>query len=591
MDANGLAYEIFAPIEVSLQLLLIAILSVAALRGDRKQSVYGHDSSYGICALGLAMVSIMVSWIALSGFFGGELSADEYAMSRIYVEYFFSGIRWISGATQLAEGAFLASLYSVFGFSAIVARSGSLALFVVGLIFLYFVVRRLVSHFSALWSVTFLAASSYGAHFSGLALELVAVFFFTPAVLLATIGFLERPTISRGAFLGSITAISFFTYPGQILAVVSLVLSVGVVYLLRLLSGRPFYFNLMPSLASRWRGVLAAVLSSGAVIILGSIVHFKFMGTSRMLFTGGGGGRFSLEGYLEGLTLIMHELIDETQTYYLAYPLTPFLDRLILPFALFGVIVTWSRNEAHLLRVLALAAVVTFFLIPLTGGALGARRLVFLLLPMSILAATGLEHFIFRVSRLVAFSVVLLLAGGLFWRKILNFEFSSTSLFESGYCATLLPDTLLLNPASEGGEILVSQDEYGYWLDVAAMKSTLALHTRFNDNVAHSELRVADSPTLARIMQSDAKQHLFTMEPQISLTPLLAIFGECLYVQKVALDTSKKRNVYAVASSSLGDESARVCDPVDLERLPPLPRTVLPRYEYCAEAMKRHSPS
>ena len=554
-------YHVILKLEVALQIVLLCTLWLHSRRAHTSEHRCARIAA-GFGAI-LLVAAVAIRCASLPDFFGPELSADEYAMSRSYVAYLLNGRGWISGATQIFHALLLILTYKLAGFSGLAARGLSLIMSLGGLALLYLAVRRHASRTVAIWSVALLASSTYAIQFSLLGLEVVSVMFYTPLILYLTSLILERPSVGKCTALGVITGVSVFTYPGQPIALVALGGAAVAIHLLRLSTGRDIYYDLRTTGIPRVPLFAAAI---GCCVLVGCVglLHFLYLANAKALLAGGGNFGTNRGGYLLGLTLYTYELFIETATFYLHFPETPFIDRLIVPFAIVGIAASWNVRDRHLLRLLAVAGLFAYLMAPFTGNLLGSRRLVFILIPASVAAAYGIEFLATR-SRPWLLSVLLLgVVSAALYRKAADFRYSrSHILYDSGYCAVLVPDAALTSEALRAGEVNVSADEYTLGLDRIAMDSTLALARRFNLPQMRGSLKALRGTEVRELLARRDGGSLLSVDPRRSLTPVLAEPGACVYAQPIP---TAARTIYRISSvDSAG--SVSICAPADLEKL------------------------
>ena len=418
-------------------------------------------------------------YLAANGF-QGFTSSDEHSFARIYTLALGRGEPIYGGFSQGVMAALLWGWYHLAGASLAAARVLTGAMGMLGVLLYRRLVAEEVGEPEANLAGIFLSLSAYFLLFSGVALEVVAVFFFIPGSLLL----LRRPGLGFALTAGAFTGLGIFTYPGVILfwAAVALGLVLGA---------------RAPALAyvkSRRGGGFAVGFL--LVFLAGYLAHRGLRPPPGAFslkpgFLAGGSQGISLQYWavLDSVLTCVHELFVGGASWYLdQLPEATFLEQALwIPGGL-GVYFAWRSREpryrALLLTLLILLAVNFGF-----QSAPGLRRILAILPALYFFAAYGFLRLRspYRAGALAAV-IALLAAHGLAYAPA---RLAERSPYLGGILRAI-PDPVL-DQLLAGGPLCLEAASYTQDLDRLSLTSYRALKEKF-DGAVPREIRFVERP-------------------------------------------------------------------------------------------------
>lgn len=364
-----------------------------------------------LAALLFIAVGLILRFAFLGEFFEGRLTGDESLTSVIYTSAVVHGEQARNGATHLAVALALDFWYQLFNFTPLAARAFSATLGAVSLVCFFLGLRRAAGTRLALWSTAFLSVSLYGIYFSKLALEIGWVLFIPPVVFFLVLSATPTRSVLLSASAGLVFSLGLFSYPGVLLATVSLMAGMAISYLAYGRNAEPSWWRS----AGRWVMPLAFFGGSIPYTVYALYQHFAVLGVGgQALLAGGGALSFSMVSILSGWHQVLYDALISASSWYLIYPEMTFFETSLLPLGAYGIYMFW-RNVTHtesgnrwLWRGIFLAIPICMAIVPFTGPYPGMRRALFVLLPYSVALGGG---FIFLISAITAQRAVPTLAG------------------------------------------------------------------------------------------------------------------------------------------------------------------------------------
>ena len=338
----------------------------------------------------------------LTEFQGGFLTSDENMMSIAYTSGIINGEHVRSGAGKIIYALVLDAWLHLFGLSVTAIRSLSTVASIAGIVFWFLSLRLLCGQRIALWASALLSISVFGIYFGRLSLEIYWTIVFAPLCLLFYAYWKLHPSRLNAALAGSAVALGLFTYPGSLLALLAILCGLAAALLLFLITASSEKTTLKPS---RDTALDAAVALAAFLVvnIIGFTLHYTvYAPPGEGAFTGGGGGylNLSLASILAAIQQLLVDLFIEGSSWYLHLPAMPFVEFVLWPFFITGVMISWGRARDWKIRGIILSMPVVILLAALTGAYPGMRRAIYFLLPFYYFSAIRIVQFFELVKNL-----------------------------------------------------------------------------------------------------------------------------------------------------------------------------------------------
>lgn len=355
-----------------------------------------------LAALVLIAVGLTLRLAFLGEFFGGNLTGDEH-LATIITSTTVHGERTRDGATHLTMALGLDFWYQVFGFSPLAARALSAALGTISLIFFFLGLRRAAGFRLALWSTAFLSVSLYGIYFSKISFDIVWALSLPPVVFFFLISAWQNRSALLAASAGLVFSLGLFSYPGFMLATISVIAGMVISHLVYRRNAEPSWWR-----SSQW-WIMTLAFITGAIpyAVFAVYQHFTALGAGGepLLMGGGALSSFSISSILSGWYQVLYDALFSSSSWYLIYHDLAFFEIALLPLGVYGIYMFWragthaDREKRWMWYGLFLAIPILISMVPFTGPYPGMRRAVFVLLPYSIALGGG---FIFLLNAILA---------------------------------------------------------------------------------------------------------------------------------------------------------------------------------------------
>jgi len=497
-----------------------------------------------IAAVTLIVVGLLLRANFLTEFQGGELTSDENLMSIVYTSGIINGEHVRSGAGKIVYAILLDAWLHLFGFSVTAIRSLSTVASITGIIFWFLSLRLLCGQRIALWASALFSISFFGIYFGRLSLEIYLTIVFAPLCLLAYAYWYLHPSRLTAALAGSVLALSLFTYPGSVLALLAILCGLAAAslwFFVTITSGK---VALKPSYVTI-RDMATALAAFLVVTIIVFTLHYIiYAAPGEAAFTGGGGGYLNLT-IASILAAIQHLLVDlffEGSSWYIYFPAMPFVEVVLWPFFISGVIFSWGRPENWKIRGIILSIPAVLLLSALTGAYPGMRRAVYLLLPFYYFSAVGIVQFFELVKNwdqrlltksisLTPFSgalvlVMVALAHPIYYQLTYGKEVASRNLGE-GFGTKKIP-LELISRLLHSNDVFLYRREFDKYFDHLIYEHYFKMAKRYGNLQADARdvhfLESRDDPTIMRLRHRDDWRFLTWKSMEvISLSKLLPV--------------------------------------------------------------------
>lgn len=462
------------------------IVSVVYFSSRKNESIYFRKSFQSrfeiIVVLLIAMIGIFLRVYDLDNFLGGELTSDENLDSVITASSVLNFEPTYTGSTTITHILALDLWYHVFGFTPLAARSLSVFISLLGILFYFFALKSLSCARVALWTSALLLISTFGTYFSKLSLVCYWVLFFLPLLLFLYSCYNERQSLFLASVIGLITGIALFTYPGFILGIISLILgwSLGIIILwIR----RPYSPQYFVGLGRKLLHLFSGLVFFSIPLMIGYYLHNTVYAGNKLLFESGGSFNFSLSTYFTDLAKVLFDLFIEGRSWYIwVFPKMPFVELTLWPFIIFGTIVLWRTDHSWKLRGIILSIPILILLIPITGPYPGMRRGIFVLPVIYLLSSIGIVNVLDAVfsgtipakdsnssstSKILGESIttfiLILTIIHLLYYEITFAREGTIRNFGTGYLKERIPYYLLLDTLEFSNVYLEKKEFWGYF--------------------------------------------------------------------------------------------------------------------------------
>ncbi len=480
----------------------------------------------------------------LTEFLGGQLTSDENMMSVVYTSGIVNGEHVRSGAGKIVYAIVLDAWLLLFGFSVTSIRALSTVACIVGIGFWFLSLRLLHGKRIALWASALLSISIFGIYFGRLSLEVFWPVVFIPICLLIYASWQAHPSLGIAALGGAFVAFGLFTYPGFLIAMIAVFAGLAATWLWAFVKLPWERATLMPS-RSTLSDAAVAVFTFLAISFIGLILHrMIFAAPNEAMFTGGGGGHFNIS-VLPVLLAIKQMLVDlfvEGSSWYLWLGPAPFVEFVLWPFFVTGVLISWGRTQDWKIRGIILSMPVVILLGALTGAYPGMRRAIYLLLPFYLFSAVGIVQlleitknwskergsgatYLTPISAVIML-VVISLAHPIYYQFTHGRKATSWNRGE-GFGTKKIPLEYLLSNL-QSNDVILSKKEFGKYFDDLIYEHYPKMVKRY---VAHQEhlhsvhfLENKDDPVIQRLADRDDWMFLTWTSREVErLSELLAI--------------------------------------------------------------------
>ena len=452
-----------------------------------------------LAALLLIGVGLTLRFAFLGEFFGGRLTGDEQLAPFIYTSTVVHGEEARNGATHLTLALALDLWYKVFNFSPLAARALSATLGTISLIFFFLGLRLAAGIRLAMWSTAFLSVSLYGIYFSKLAFEIGWVLFIPPILFFLLVSAYQKRSPLLSASAGLMFSLGLFSYPGVLLATISVIAGMAISYLI---------FRRKAPLEWRnhhwWLITLAFVVGSVPFTAFALYQHFAILGERQALLMGGGALSFTIASLLSGWYAVLYDALFSSSSWYLIYSGMAFFDTALLPLGIYGIFMLWraathaDREKRWIWYGLFLSIPICIAIIPFTGPYPGMRRALFVLLPYSVALGGGL---IFLLHAITAQNAALAITGSMrnhpsykvFGLSILMLAVAHPIAYQftagreitrwmsitEGFGKARIPYSFILE-ALKTHDIVLDQEEFGGYFDGLIYTHYPRLYKRYN---------------------------------------------------------------------------------------------------------------
>ncbi len=453
-----------------------------------------------LAALLLIAVGLIVRFSFLGEFFGGRLSGDEYLAPFVYTSKVVHGEAAQNGATHLTLALAFDLWYKTFNLSPLAARALSATLGTISLIFFFLGLRRAAGTRLAMWSAAFLSISLYGVYFSKLALEIGWTLFIPPIVLYLLVLASQKRSALLAASAGLVFSLGLFTYPGFLLATISVIAGMAISFIIYRRKAAPSWWRS----SYWWIMALAFVAGSIPYTIFAIYQHLTILGVGQPLLRGGGAVSFTIAAALSGWKIVLYDALFGSNSWYLIHGDMAFLETALLPLAIYGVFIFWrtvthaDREKRWMWYGLFLSIPILIAMVPFTGPYPGMRRALFVLLPYSVAVGGGL---IFLFSAITAHRAMLaipdfkrnrplykMLGLGILMLAVAHpiaYQFTSgrdrsrINLGE-GFSRKQIPTSFILKKL-KSHDIILEQAEFNSgWFDASIYEQYPRLYNRYN---------------------------------------------------------------------------------------------------------------
>ena len=405
----------------------------------------------------------------------GRLTQDEAYVDRLNLFEMLSRAPSSHGATYLVHARLLDLWQHVVGFGPLSGRSFSAAMGALGLVFFFLALRATLGLRPALWASALLAVALQAVYFATIALETINALAFLPLLAWLATRCHRRPSWGRGLALGAVLGLSFFTYPGVLVALAAFAAA-------WLVAAAPWRASRAGRLPERvpWPALLGCALSCLALLATGIGLHRRYYGVEGgHLFRGGGGLDPSLRSWADALAVLLHDAFVETTTWNLIHRHAPFVEWTFWPLVLAGGVVLWRSHANPAARALVLCMPIALVMVPFTGAYPGMRRGLFLLLPVTALAGLGAAWIFRRLGPLWgALLLGALLAHTLVYQLTFGGRLAQRASLGSAFSAEPIPDALLLERLRQH-DVVVSADEFLHPWDRGRLRAFVYLARRY----------------------------------------------------------------------------------------------------------------
>lgn len=315
-------------------------------------------------------------------------TSDEMIIAVAYVANVIHMEPNFEGSSNLPFALGLHGWYTLFGFSALSARSWTTLIGLMGLPCWFFAVRLWTGTAIAAWSTALAAVSLHGIYFGKLAHGLGTPLLLIPLlILLGTLAF-RRTSCGLSLLAGTILGITLFSYPSTHLFLGALGMGLTLAFVWH--RWRHAHFPPLP---------IRPLLTTGGYILLGFLpillfgllTHFYIYGVQdAKLFRAGGTLVLSWEVALKALSILLKESLFRTESWYLPYQGIPFFERTLWPLAIAGVWYMRRLSQPWYMWGFLLAGPLVILLVLVSGPYPGMRRALPALIPFHLIAGYGI---------------------------------------------------------------------------------------------------------------------------------------------------------------------------------------------------------
>ena len=300
---------------------------------------------------------------------------------------------------KLVYALMLDAWLHIFGFSVTAIRSLSTFASIMGVGFWFLSLHLLYGQRIALWASALLSLSVFGIYFGRLSTEMYCVLFYVPLCLLIYAYWKRRPSSVIAACGGVVVGLALFTYPGFLLALVATIGGLTATLLWSFINHLSEKETLKPR-RETVRGITAALVAFLVVTTIGLALHsMVYSPSGGPIFVGGGSLMLSPASVLTAIQKMLVDIFVEGSSWYLVFKASPFVEVVLLPFFITGILVSWSRKWDWKIRGVILSMPAVILLSAVTGAYPGMRRAIYFLLPFYFFSAVGISQFFSMVQQ------------------------------------------------------------------------------------------------------------------------------------------------------------------------------------------------